>query len=83
MRTEANTNNIPLVDQWKPENKDIIFTNAKNLIIAPLDKLFQLQNSTNSSMLNCFILNTKKSYNSDDIRNHYCLYLNYMLKFIW
>lgn len=80
MRT-ADTNNIPIVDKWEPEKKDIIFTNAKNLIIAPLDKLFQLNNTTNSSMLNCFILNTKKSYNSDDIRNHYCLYLNYFEKY--
>ena len=46
-------NNIPLVDKWEPSNKDIIFTNTKNLIIAPLDKLFQLNDSANSSMVNC------------------------------
>lgn len=75
------TNNIPLVDEWAPQNKDIIFTNSKNLIIAPLDRLFQLSNNTNSNMLNCFIVNTKKSYNSDDIRNHYCLYVNHFEKY--
>lgn len=74
-------NNIPLVDKWEPSNKDIIFTNTKNLIIAPLDKLFQLNDSANSSMLNCFILNTKKSYNSEDIRCHFCLYSNYFEKY--
>ena len=75
------TSNIPIVDEWEPQNKDIIFTNSKNLIIAPLDKLFQLSNNANSSMLNCFIVNTKKSYNSDDIRNHFCLYANHFEKY--
>lgn len=74
-------NNIPLVDNWEPTSKDIIFTNSKNLIIAPLDKLFQLTGNANANMLNCFIVNTKKSYNSDDIRNHYCLYANYFEKY--
>ena len=76
-----NSNNIPLVDTWEPSANDIIFTNTKNLIIAPIDKLFRLAESPNNNILNCFILNTKKSYNSDDIRNHYCLYLNYFEKF--
>ena len=75
------TNNIPLVDEWTPDKKDIIFTNSKNLIIAPLDKLFQLANNTNTNVLNCFIVNTKKSYNSDDIRNHYCQYVNHFEKY--
>ena len=79
--TTKDTNNIPYVDQWIPQGKDIIFTNSKNLIIAPLDKLFQLSGNTNSNILNCFIVNTKKSYNSDDIRNHYCLYTNYLEKY--
>ena len=73
--------NIPLVDKWEPQKKDIIFTNSKNLIIAPLDKLFQLSTTLNASMLNCFVLNTKKSYNSEDIRSHFCLYSNYFEKY--
>ena len=73
--------NIPLVDTWEPNSGDILFTNTKNLIIAPIAKMFQLSESQNNNMLNCFLLNTKKSYNSDDIRNHYCLYLNYFEKF--
>ena len=78
---KISASNIPIVDKWEPQKKDIIFTNSKNLIIAPLDKLFQLSETTNSSMLNCFILNTKKSYNSEDIRSHFCLYSNYFEKY--
>lgn len=79
MLLEKQTKN-PLVDEWAPDPSDVIFTNSKNIISAKLDKYFHVNNE-NSNFLNCFMVNTKKSYNSDDIRNHYCHYLNYFEKF--
>ena len=40
-----NKNNIPLVDQWKPEQNDIIFTNAKNIIMAPVSRFYHMDES--------------------------------------
>lgn len=73
---------IPIIDEWVPNPEDIIFTNSKNIIIAPIAKYFH-QDETNPEMqkLNYFIVKTKKSYNSDDLRNHNNLYLNYFEKY--
>ena len=76
------TNNnelIPLVDQWKPSPQDIIFTNAKNIVMAPLASFYHL--SEGNDKINYFMLNPKKSYNSDDLRAHNCHYLNYFEKY--
>ena len=71
----SNASKIPLVDEWsKPTPEQLLFTNQKNIIMAPLDKLYQVENN---KMINCFMINPKKSYNSDDLRNHCCKYLNY------
>ena len=73
---------IPNIDEWKPEPEDIIFTNSKNIIIAPIARFFH-QDESNPEMqkLNYFIVKTKKSYNSDDLRDHNNHYLNYFEKF--
>ena len=72
---------IPNIDEWKPEPEDIIFTNSKNIIIAPIARFFH-QDESNPEMqkLNYFIVKTKKSYNSDDLRDHNNHYLNYFEK---
>lgn len=70
---------IPLVDEWKPDQEDIIFTNSKNLILAPLSSFYHL--SEGNDKINYFMLNPKKSYNSDDLRAHNCHYLNYFEKY--
>lgn len=78
-----NTNvEIPIIDEWVPNPEDIIFTNSKNIIIAPIAEFFH-QDTTNPEMqkLNYFIVKTKKSYNSEDLRNHNNHYLNYFEKF--
>lgn len=72
-------NNIPLVDQWKPEPNDIIFSNSKNIIAAPLSHYFHLDEGNNK--INYFMVNPKKSYNSEELRDHCCLYLNYFEKY--
>lgn len=69
-----NNNKIPIVDEWTERPDQILFTNQKNIIMAPLDKLYRV---TGNMMINCFMINPKKSYNSDDLRNHCCKYLNY------
>ena len=69
---------LPYVDQWKPEPEDIIFTNSKNIIIAPISSFYHLENN---SKINFFMVNPKKSYNSEDLRDHNCLYLNYFEKY--
>lgn len=83
MEQTKTSTNIPLVDEWNPTNtNDILFTNSKNLIIAPINKCFNLSDSAqNANLLNCFIISSKKSYNSDDIRNHFCQYANYLEKY--
>ena len=77
-----NTNVIPIIDEWVPNPEDIIFTNSKNIIIAPIAEFFH-QDTSNPEMqkLNYFIVKTKKSYNSEDLRNHNNHYLNYFEKF--
>lgn len=72
-------NIIPLVDEWTPTQEDIIFTNSKNIIMAPLSRFYQLKEDDNK--INFFMINTKKSYNSEDLRPHTCLYLNYFEKY--
>ena len=68
---------IPLVDDWKATSEDIIFTNSKNIIMAPVSKFFH----TDNTKVDYFMVNSKKSYNSDDLRMHNCHYLNYFEKF--
>lgn len=66
-------NQIPPVDTWKPSDEQILFSNSKNIIIAPLTNFFKV----NNDQLNYFMVNPKKAYNSDLLRNHTCHYLNY------
>ena len=73
-------NSIPLVDKWQPNPDQILFTNSKNIIVAPLTKFFKVDDEQHSKM-NIFMINPKKSYNSDKLRNHFCLYLNYFSEY--
>ena len=80
--SETNVTQIPVIDEWVPEPEDIIFTNSKNTIIAPIAEFFH-QDASNPDIqkLNYFIVKTKKSYNSEDLRNHNNHYLNYFEKY--
>lgn len=71
--------NIPLVDQWNPQPEDIYFTNAKDVLVAPVSKYYHLED--NNTRINYFWIKPKKSYNSDLLRDHCCHYLNYFEKF--
>lgn len=71
---------IPFVDKWKPLPEDVIFSHNKNVIIAPISRLFKVPDGENTR-LDFFLMNAKKSYNSDDLREHCCDYLNYFEKY--
>ena len=66
------------VDKWIPLVGENIFTNVKNAIILPVSSFFGM---TKSNVLDTFFLLPKRCYNSDEIRNHICKYLNYFEKF--
>ena len=65
------------VDWWYPMKDERFFTHTKNAIILPVSQFF----GTNSSMLDTFILTPRRCYNSYEIRDHICRYLNYLEKF--
>lgn len=70
---------IPLVDQWKPQPDDIYFSNAKDIIIAPIAQIYKY--NADNPRINYFWIKPKKSYNSDLLRDHCCDYLNYFEKY--
>ena len=70
---------IEHIDTWTPSQDDIIFTNIKDIIMAPVSKYYKMEDD--NTTINCFWIKPKKSYNSDLLRNHCCHYLNYFEKF--
>lgn len=80
MQQPINFNVYPKIDEWKPTDKDdIIFSNTKGFIIAPVSKCFKMEQEDLN--LNYFNMSPKKCYNSEETRNHICDYLNYFEKF--
>lgn len=73
-------NEIPMVDHWKPNQEDIFFTTAKDIMIGPIAQFYHLENPENAR-INFFWIKPKKSYNSDLLRQHCCDYINYFEKF--
>lgn len=71
--------NIPMVDQWQPNPEDVYFTNAKDIILAPVGQYYHIEDP--NPRINYFWIKPKKSYNSDLLRDHCCDYLNYFEKF--
>lgn len=76
----AKKNEIPMVDHWKPNQEDIFFTTAKDIMIGPIAQFYHLENPENAR-INFFWIKPKKSYNSDLLRQHCCDYINYFEKF--
>ena len=73
------------VDQWDTEenpipDQDRLFRNIKGEIILPIAEFF-CDGREESKQLDYFIMNSKRSYNSDEIRMHICKYLNYFEKY--
>ena len=65
------------VDEWTPTPSDQIFRHTKGAIIIPVSEFY----GVNSGPLDLFILSNKRSYNSQELRDHMCQYLNYFEKF--
>ena len=72
-------NMIELADKWKAAQEDTIFTNAKDIILAPISAHFHITEP--NPRINYFWIKPKKSYNSDLLRDHCCHYINYFEKF--
>lgn len=68
----------PIIDDWNPNEEDIIFRNVKRYFIAPVSMFWRIQPD---NILDMFDLATKKCYNSQEMRDHMCLYLNYFEKY--
>lgn len=81
--TNINSNGIPMVDTWTPNQEDIFFTSAKDVIAGPIAKYYKMDNTADpmASRINFFWIKPKKSYNSDNLREHCCHYLNYFEKY--
>lgn len=66
------------VDEWIPTEQDMIFRHCKGAILAPVSNFYNVQPG---GPLDQFILSNKRSYNSQEMREHMVQYLNYFEKF--
>lgn len=68
------------VDDWEPEEQDMIFQTAKDYIFVNISRFFGLENNRD---FNSFIISSKykRAYNNPDIREHCCKYMNYFEKY--
>lgn len=73
MKTEF----IP-VDEWIPEEEDIVFKNVSKCIYIPLSEKFINEKDT---FLDFFQMSAKRCYDGDKVKDHLCHYLNYFLKY--
>lgn len=68
------------VDEWIPEEDDLLFKHAKGVFIAPVSRVFGCED--NSVMgFDYFILSPKRCYSNLKLREHFARYLNYFEKF--
>lgn len=65
------------VDEWVAEPEDQIFRHTKGAIIVSVSEFYGIE----SGPLDLFVLSNKRSYNSQELREHICQYLNYFEKF--
>ena len=72
----------PKVDNWIPSTDDVILFSSlsSGAITAPVREYFKY-NGDKNKFLNLFMTSSKKCYNSDAMRAHTCLYLNYFENF--
>lgn len=66
------------VDEWNPNPEDEVFKTAKGVIMTDISSFFGMEPNV---MLDSFVINTKRSYNNPDMREHTVRYLNYFEKF--
>lgn len=68
------------VDRWIPDEGDELLKSNKGAIYVPVTKAIFNQDDPENP-INWFILSPKKCYNSDEMRPHMCLYINYFEKY--
>lgn len=66
------------VDEWIPEEGDLLFQHTKGAIYLDVKSILGLMMDDN---INYFIMSAKRCYNNDDIRELITHYLNYFEKF--
>ena len=66
------------VDEWIPQEEDIIFKGVSKCVYAPLSDIFVKEKDT---FLDFFNMSAKRCYDSVAFKDHLCHYLNYYLKF--
>lgn len=68
------------IDNWLPTNKDdVIFKNVKNAIILPVSKFYGVEDSI--AFDSFMVISAKRCYNTDEVRDHICQYMNYFEKY--
>src|SRR5574344_2105860 len=67
------------IDTWIPTEKDKIFKNAKDAVILPVSEFFCVEKSI--AFDSYMLVSPKRCYNTDEVRNHICQYLNYFEKY--
>ena len=68
----------PYVDDWVPEEEDMLLKTVKGAIIADISSFYGMENNPN---LDYFQMDSKRSYNNPKLREHTVHYLNYFLKY--
>jgi len=66
------------VDEWVPTEEDRYFKYTKGAIVLPISQFFGVDHDP---LLDYFTVAVKRSYNSPELKEHLCNYLNYFLKF--
>lgn len=68
------------IDNWIPTNpKDIIFKNVKNAIVLPVSEFYGME--PNMVFDSFMLISAKRCYNTDEVRDHICQYMNYFEKY--
>lgn len=70
--------NTPEVDEWVPNEEDMIFRSTETRIYAPLHSFFQKNENSNIDFFN---LKAKRCYNGDEVRAQLAHYINYFEKY--
>lgn len=74
--------NFVAVDEWRPLPEDLIFLNNKGSVYAPVNNFYSGNtDEVGKNQLDFFLVSSKKCYNSIQMREHSCYYLNYFEKF--
>jgi hypothetical protein len=78
--SEERSYNNPKVDDWIPNEDDMLFTHCKGAFVAPIFDFYGLDDEDKRS-IDYFILTSKRCYATQEMKEHMCHYLNYFEKF--